>query len=110
MGAKVPCATPQEAIDLLHHCLESGEVVIGKHFREELAAENLTIEDARVVMQSGAVRQPPDLDIRTGEWKYRVEGLEPGGKWLVVAFSFKTMDRAFLITVFSVASLGRRID
>ena len=48
------------------------------------------------------------LDIRTGEWKYRVEGYEPGGKWLAVAFSFKTVDRAFLITVFAVESRGRR--
>jgi hypothetical protein len=110
METKIACATAQEAIDLLHYCLESGEVIIGRHFREELAAENLTIDDARVVMRSGAIRQPPDFDIGTGEWKYRVEGLEPGGKWLVVVFSFKAVDRAFLITVFSVESLGRRID
>lgn len=102
------CTTVQEAIDLLHHCLGSGEVIMGKHFREELAAENLTINDARVVMLSGGIYQPPDLDIKTGEWKYRVEGYEPGGKWLVVVFSFKTVDRAFLITVFSVESRGRR--
>jgi hypothetical protein len=108
MSEKVYCATHQEALDLLHHCLENGEVVMGKHFREELAAENLTIDDARVVMQSGAIYQPPEEDLKTGEEKYRVEGYEPGGKWLAVVFSFKTVDRAFLITVFSVESRGRR--
>src|ERR1700674_4350460 len=108
MGIKVYCATLQEALDLLHHCLEKGEVVMGKHFREELAAEHLPIDDARIVMQSGTIYQPPEPDIRTGEEKYRVEGYEPGGKWLAVVFSFKTVDRAFLITVFSVESRERR--
>src|SRR5262245_21583609 len=106
MSISVSCATLQEALDLLRHCLEHGEVVIGKHFREELIAENLTIDDARVVMQSGTIYQPPETDIKTGEEKYRVEGYEPGGKWLAVVFSFKTVDRAFLITVFSVESRG----
>jgi hypothetical protein len=101
------CATLQEAIDLLHYCLEDGEVVPGKHFRDELANEDLTIEAAWMVLRSGTIYEAPDLDIRTGEWKYRVEGLEPGGKWLVVAFSFKAVDRAFLITVYSVRSKGR---
>jgi len=108
MERRVYCATLQEALDLLRHCLEDGEVVIGRHFRDELAAENLTIDDARFVMQSGMIYQPPESDIKTGEDKYRVEGYEPGGKWLAVIFSFKTVDRAFLITIFSVESKGRR--
>jgi hypothetical protein len=108
MEKKIFCATLQEALDLLHHCLETGEVIMGKHFREELVSEGLTINDARVVMQSGTIYQPPEEDIKTGEDKYRVEGYEPGGKWLVVVFSFKAVEQAFLITVFSVESRGRR--
>jgi len=42
--------------------------------------------------------------MKTAEWKYRVEGHEPGGKWVVVVFCFKTVERALLITVFSVES------
>ena len=40
--------TLQEAIDLLRYCLEDGEVKHGKHFREELAKEKLSYEDAWV--------------------------------------------------------------
>lgn len=102
------CTTIQEAIDLLHFCLEgSGEVIPGRHFREELANEKLTIEDAWMVLNQGKIYNPPELDAKTREWKYSVEGYESGGKWLVIVFSFKTVARAFLITIFSVESRKR---
>jgi len=56
------------------------------------------------VLKHGNIFDPAEKDIKTGEWKYRVEGYEPGGKWIVVAFCFKNVERAFLITVFSVES------
>jgi len=80
----VECATAQEAIDLLHHCLEHGAVIPGRHFREELAKEGLSIQDAVVVLDSGRIYDPPEPDIKTGEWKWRVKGQEPGGKWMAV--------------------------
>jgi hypothetical protein len=98
----VDCLTIGEAVDLLRHCLEDGEIIPGRHFREELKAEELTFEDALCVMQRGSIYDPPEPDIKTGEWKYRVEGHEPGGKWLAVVFSFKEFDRTFLITIFSM--------
>lgn len=98
----------QEATDLLHFCLEGGgELILGRHFRDELCAENLTFEDAMVVLKKGMIYDPPELDIREGEWKFRVEGYEPEGKWIAIIFSFKAVDRAFLITIFSVASRRR---
>lgn len=103
----VTCRTLQEAVDLLRHCLESGEVIPGKHFRDELANDNLTIEDAWSVLKSGNIYNPPEPDIKTGEWKYRMEGYTPDGEWLAIVFCFKTRERAFLITVFSVESRRR---
>src|SRR5579872_1300386 len=103
MDKPVAIASIQEAIDLLHFCLEeNGEVIPSRHFRDELANEKLTIEDAWMVLAQGRIFNPPEKDIKTGEWKWSVEGHESGGKWLVIVFSFKTIARAFLITVFSV--------
>jgi hypothetical protein len=103
MGKPIQCSTLQEAQDLLRFCLGvGGEVVPGQHFREELANEGLTIEEAWSVLRTGTVFDPPEHDIRTGEWKYKVEGHELGGKWLVITFSFKSISRAYLITVWSV--------
>ncbi len=96
-----------DALALLHYCLEKGRIIVTRHFRDELAQEDLTFEDAWSVLRSGAFYREPDQDVRTGEWKYRVESYEPGGKWLVVVVCFKTLDTAALITVFSVSSKGR---
>lgn len=60
------------------------------------------------MMRSGSVIDPGERDIRSGEWKYRVEGYEPGSKWIVVVFSFKKIDTVFLITVYSVESRRRK--
>jgi len=67
----------------------------------------LTFEDAWTVLGRGQIYEPPEDDIKTGESKYRVEGHAPEGKWLVIVFSFKTVERVFLITVFSVESKRR---
>jgi hypothetical protein len=104
----VECATAQEALDLLHHCLDRGGVIPGRHFREELAKEGLSIGDAFVVLDSGRIYNPPEPDIRTGEWKWRVEGREPGGQWIAIVFSFKTVEKAFLITIFSIELRNKR--
>jgi len=108
MGKPVTVATIQEAQDLLHFCLEGGgEIIPGRHFRDELMQEELSFEDAWVVLRTGRIFEPPEIDIKTGESKFRVEGYEPGGKWLAIAFSFKTISRAFLITIFSVKEKRR---
>lgn len=100
--SSVGILTPVEAQDLLRHCLEAGEVIPGKHFREELKKEKLEWEAAWHVLKTGIVYSPPEQELKTGEWKYRVEGSEPDGKWLIIVFCFRTVDRTFLITVFSV--------
>lgn len=61
-----------------------------------------------VVLKTGVIYTPPEVDIRTGEWKFRIEGYEPEGKWVGIVFSFKAINRAFLITIFSVESRCRK--
>jgi hypothetical protein len=108
MGKPVTVATIQEAQDLLHFCLEGGgEIIPGRNFRDELINEELSFEDAWVVLRIGRIYEAPEIDIKSGESKFRVEGYEPGGKWLAIVFSFKTIARAFLITIFSVEGKRR---
>ena len=80
----------------------------GPHFREELANERLVLTDVWEILRAGQIYSEPEHDIRSGEWKYRIEGWEQGGKWIAVVFSFKAVDTAFLITIFSVESRSRR--
>lgn len=97
-----------EAEDLVRHCLEDGFLIESCHFKEELANEGLEFEDALLVLKSGRIYDEPEPDIGTGEWKYRIEGYEPGGKWLVIVFCLKAVDRMFLITVFAARSRSRK--
>ncbi len=92
---------------MLRRCLEDGEVILSRHFRDELSNEDCAIEDAWTVLRKGQIFDAPEIDVRSREWKYRIEGHEPGGKWLAIVFSFKTVDRAFLVTVFSIESRRR---
>ena len=94
-----------EAQDLLRHCLaEQGKVHWGPHFLKALADEGLTFPDAWHVLRTGRIYERAELDIKTGEHKYKVEGYIPTGGWLAIIFCFKEVDRAFLITIFSIES------
>jgi hypothetical protein len=104
----VSAVKPDIALEMLQDCLGGGGSVIpGKHFLTELRQEGLTIPDAWLVLRSGCIYNSPEPDIKTGEWKYRIEGYTTDGIWLAVVFSFKYVNRAYLITVFSVEAKKR---
>jgi hypothetical protein len=93
------------AQDMLRDCLngsDEGAVIPGTHFRKELRNEGLWMVDAWHVLKTGCIFNPPEHDIKTGEWKYTIEGHTSEGIWLAIVFCFKQVNRAFLITVFSV--------
>ena len=92
----------------LRRCLEDGQIIPSKHFRDELLNEGLDFLDALCVLKGGQIHNEPEPDIRTGEWKYTVEGPEPGGKWLAIVFCFKRVETVLLITVFSVKARSRQ--
>ena len=94
---------PLAAKDLLLECLgRDGEVIPTRHFLIELEKEELIFPDIIHVLRHGTIFDPPEGDIKTGEWKYRIEGTEPDGKQVAVIFSFKAINRACLVTVFSI--------
>ena len=92
----------------LQECLEFGKVVLTRHFRDELSNERIPFDDAWSILRRGNIYDPPEQDSNTDEWKYRIEGHEPGGKWIVIVFWFKNTDTAFLITIFSVSAKRRK--
>ena len=104
----ISCVRVDIALDLLRDCLGGGGAVVpGKHFTDELRNEGMTLPDAWVVLRSGCIYNPPELDIKTGEWKYTIEGYTADGVWLAIVFAFKVVNRAYLITVFSIESKKR---
>ena len=83
----------------LNSCIEDGAVVYTRHFRDELVEDNLTMEDVVTVCRSGAIVVPAEKDIRTGDWKYRIEGLTTDQTRIAVVFCLRP-DKAVMITVF----------
>ena len=57
------------------------------------------MDDVLAVCRSGAIIMAPEKDIRTGGWKYRVEGRTCEQRRIAVAFTFRP-GQAVLITVF----------
>ena len=88
-----------KAKQALNRCLDEGEVVYSRHFRQELVNDELTMQDVLAVCRSGAITMPPESDIKTGEWKYRIEGRSVDGIGCAVVFSFRS-ERSVFITVF----------
>ena len=79
---QIGCLSIHDAEARMRNCLERGAVMPGKHFREELANEGINLQDAWIVLRYGRIYDAPEKDI-------------------------KTVDNAFLITVFSVKQRGR---
>lgn len=78
-------------------------MIYSKHFRDELANDHLTMQDMLTVCRSGAVMTAPEKDIRTGQWKYRIEGATTEGGRIAIVFTFRPR-LAVLITVFERAA------
>ena len=83
----------------LNWCLEEASVIYTKHFRDEMIEDNLVTEDVLAVCRSGTIITPAEQDIKTGNWKYRIEGITTDGPRAAIVFTFRP-DMAVLITVF----------
>ena len=88
----------------LNRSLEEGQVVYSRHFRDELAKDALDMEDVRTVCRSGAIGMAAEKDVRTGNWKYRIEGITADRRHVAVVFTFIRKQAAMFITVFERTS------
>jgi hypothetical protein len=87
----------------LNRCLDEGTVIYSRHFRDELVNDDLTTEDTLAVCRSGAIVMAPEKDIKTGQWKYRIEGITADRRQIAVVFTFRP-ELAVFITVFERTS------
>jgi hypothetical protein len=65
-----------------------GRVIVSHHFRQAMvdATDPFAMEDVLSVRAQGAIGRPPEQDVRTGEWAYRVVGPDCAGRALAVIF------------------------
>lgn len=79
--------TPTEAKTEVFLCIDKGFIYQTVHFKEELANEEVSFGDCTCVIEDGMIFDQAEWDDDHREWKYRLEGYEPDGKWLVIVFS-----------------------
>lgn len=90
-----------QAADLIRQCLRLARVRSTRHFREELEMEGLSLLDAHYVLYHGVVFSEPEHDIYFQQWRYRMEGTEPDGRYLSIIFTFEGPEAGLLVTIFS---------
>jgi hypothetical protein len=105
MPPKARRLSKAEAGRLIRACLERGDIILTKHFREELRAEDLTVADAFHVLQHGNVFNEPEFNPRYQDWNYRMEGAEPDGKFMAIVFAFTDDEMGLLVTIFRIKGI-----
>src|SRR5437016_12367650 len=90
----------QDAQALLRHCVENGIVEPHPHFLRALKDDGLGFVDVMPILKAGIVYDEPEFDVRFRQWRYKVEGSEPGGGWLAIVFTFRAAEETLLITAY----------
>ena len=93
--------TPAKATRLLRECIEHGSIIPTNHAIERMVERHISREELFQVLQSGHISRPAEQELKTGEWKYRVEG-HTLGRAVAAVFKFVQIGRAVVITVFEV--------
>jgi Domain of unknown function (DUF4258) len=79
--------TRQQALEALRGALVAGTVFTTRHIRERMVERLFDMNDILYVSKHGAIRRPPELDIKRGNYTYVVEGTDTDGKKLEIVFS-----------------------
>ena len=79
----------------------SGRMTPIPHFWRELENARAARRDLEHVARTGRVYREPEPNIRSGNWRYRIEGTDVDGHRLQVVFEIVALDWVKLITVFN---------
>lgn len=74
----------KDALKLIRGNLSNGDTNPTNHFKDRLKERKVTMQDVLHIFKTGKIIDPPDLDIKTGEWKYKVEGATLDEKTIAV--------------------------
>jgi hypothetical protein len=58
-----------------------------KHLKERMLERGFDAADILALAHNGRVLNPPEFDVKHGEWKWRIEGKAIDGRAVYVVFS-----------------------
>ena len=92
--------TIQQAPKIIAGAVKDGRVSITKHAKGQMAKRDIIMTDVLRVLQKGHIFQPPDRDVKTGAWVYRVEGHTVDSVSVKVAVEITDAGDINVVTVF----------
>jgi hypothetical protein len=101
-GLAPPRQSRDDALKRIRRCLDDGEVIPTKHFREKLEELSMSMVEVLYILRHGLILNEPEFELRYREWNYRIEGTEPEGQHLAIVFTFIEEVSGLLITIFSI--------
>jgi len=90
--------TSGEAVKAVRKCETVGFTV---HALDEMFADKISRLEVLTALKSGNIFKPAEQDIKTGDWKYRMEA-RVMNRNIAVVLTFRTVDRLTIITVWEV--------
>lgn len=63
-----------------------------------MARRGVDVNDLFSVKDTGVIEEEPDLEISTGEWKYRIKGKDADEKPVEIVFVIKGTKKVLLIS------------
>jgi hypothetical protein len=79
--------TNVEARAIFRRAMMDGSVIVTKHARARMRDCGLDHNDLLHLSRNGAVVNPPEPDIRTGEWLYRIETRDMKAQFVIIGQS-----------------------
>jgi len=83
----------------MHELVRTSRYVMTVHGHEEMEADRLTVFDVEHCILTGEIVER-QKDLRTGEWKYLVEGETLSGHRAVVVSTVGATGKLVIITVY----------
>ena len=77
----------------------AGIFIETKHFKERLTEGRFDVNDLKTLARTGAVLNPPEWDVKHGEWVWRIEGRAQDGRTAYVVFGVLGPHQVKAITI-----------
>lgn len=97
MGRRAKRSGPQALPPALREALTVSNSRWGRHIKEKMTARAFDMNDVIRVARNGAIKRPPELDIKHGTYEYVLEGTDGDGRPLEIVFAIGHR-HVFLIT------------
>lgn len=89
-----------DALKAIRGHLNDGFMALTVHFRDMMKKRRYSMLDVTHAIKNGVIYTEPEKDVRTGEWKYKIEGQSVDGEPLTVVVSIAKGNVSNCITLY----------